>query len=228
MSRFEDRRHGGQVLASALSKYTGRQNVVVLGLPRGGVPVAFEVARHLGALLDIFVVRKLGVPGHEELAMGARAPGGIRVLNEEVVSGLGIDESVIESVVKAEASELKRREQAYRGDRPPFNVAGRTAILVDDGLATGSSMRAAVAGLRKRGPKRVVVGVPVAARSTCEQLANEVDEMVCAVTPKFFFAVGHWYADFSQTTDEEVRQLLEAARHQQAEREQTIAPREGS
>jgi erythromycin esterase-like protein/predicted phosphoribosyltransferase len=211
MSLYEDRRHGGRVLATALSKYRDREDVVVLALPRGGVPVAFEVARNLNAPLDVFVVRKLGVPGHEELAMGALASGGIRVLNEDVVAGLGIDQRVIESVAIAQGRELERREQTYRGGRPPLDVTGRTVILIDDGLATGSTMRAAVAGLRQRGPERIVAGVPIAAKSTCDALAQEVDDMVCPVTPELFFAVGEWYADFSQMTDAEVRQLLEAA-----------------
>jgi putative phosphoribosyl transferase len=204
MRRFEDRRQAGRVLAAALSKYAGCEDVVVLALPRGGVPVAFEVARQLGAPLDVFVVRKLGVPGHEELAMGALASGGIRVLNEDVIAGLGIEECVIESVTAAEGRELARREQAYRGGRPPLDIAHRAVILVDDGLATGSTMRAAVAGLRQRKPARLVVAVPVAASSSCEILAREVDELVCAVRPERFFAVGAWYEDFSQTTDVEV------------------------
>ena len=211
MSRFEDRRHAGQVLAAELSRYAGSEDVVVLALPRGGVPVAFEVAKHLRAPLDVFVVRKLGVPGHEELAMGALAPGGIRVLNDDVVSGLQIGERVIESVAAAEGRELERRERVYRGDRPSVDVSRRIVILVDDGLATGSTMRAAVAALRQRSPKRIIVGVPVAAKSTCQALAQEVDEMVCVRMPESFFAVSAWYADFSQTTDAEVRQLLEAA-----------------
>ncbi len=227
MSHFEDRRHAGRILASALSEYTGRKDTVVLALPRGGVPVAFEVAICLGAPLDVFVVRKLGVPGHEELAMGALASGGIRVLNEDVVAGLSIDERVIESVARAEARELERREQAYRGKRAPLMVSGCIVILVDDGLATGSTMRAAVAGLRQRGPKRIVVGVPIAAKSTCESLAQEVDHIVCAVTPELLFAVGYWYADFSQTTDEEVRELLEVACQARAQREEPIASTEG-
>jgi predicted phosphoribosyltransferase len=194
-----------------LGKYAGRTDVVVLALPRGGVPVGAEVARHLGVPLDVFIVRKLGVPGYEELAMGALASGGVRVMNAEVVGELAIPERAIDAVVATEADELARREQAYRGGRPPLDVAGRTVILVDDGLATGSTMRAAVEGLRQRGPSRVVVAVPVAATSTCEALADEVDEIVCAQTPEPFLAVGLWYADFSQTTDEEVRAELERA-----------------
>jgi len=208
---YRDRHDAGRVLASLLERYAGRQDVIVLALPRGGVPVAAEVARHLGAPLDVFIVRKLGVPGYEELAMGALASGGVRVLNQEVVGELGISEPVIERVVAVQQQELARREQLYRGGRPPLDVAGRTVILVDDGLATGSTMRAAVAGLRRRAPSRVVIAVPVAATSTCEALSGEVDDIVCARTPEPFLAVGLWYEDFSQTTDEEVRAELDRA-----------------
>ncbi len=224
MNRFENRRHAGRVLATALSKYAGRDDVVVLALPRGGVPVAFEVAKHLNAPLDILVVRKLGVPGHEELAMGALASGGIRVLNEDVIAGLGIDERVIESIAIDQGRELERRERAYRGNQSPLDVTGRTVILTDDGLATGSTMRAAVAGLRHRRPMRIVIGVPVAAKSTCEALAQEVDDMICTMQPELFFAVGEWYADFSQTTDAEVRQLLEAAYQVRAREPNSTTP----
>lgn len=209
--RYQDRHDAGRVLASLLGRYAGRTDVVVLALPRGGVPVASEVARHLGVPLDVFNVRKLGVPGYEELAMGALASGGVRVLNDEVLRELEISPRTIDAVVAAEAEELARREQAYRGGRPPLDVAGRTVILVDDGLATGSTMRAAVAGLRQRGPRRVVVAVPVAATSTCEALADEVDDIICAQTPEPFLAVGLWYEDFSQTTDDEVRAELQWA-----------------
>jgi putative phosphoribosyl transferase len=200
------------VLASTLSKYAGRPDVLVLALPRGGVPVAYEVAKQLGAPLDVFVVRKLGVPGREELAMGALASGSALVLNRDVVSGLRIPQSAIEAVVREEQKELERRERAYRGALPPLDVRGKTVILVDDGLATGSTMRAAVAGLRQLGPKRIVVAVPIAAESTCEELSAEVDDIICAATPEPFYAVGLWYEDFSQTTDEEVRELLESGR----------------
>jgi len=210
-TRYQDRHDAGRFLATLLDRYAGRPDVIVLGLPRGGVPVAAEVARHLGAPLDVFVVRKLGVPGYEELAMGALASGGVRVLNEEVVRELGISGDAIDAVADVQARELARREQVYRGGRPPLDLAGRTVILVDDGLATGSTMRAAVAGLRQRGPSRVVIAVPVAATSTCEALAGEVDDIVCGQTPEPFLAVGLWYADFSQTTDEEVRAELERA-----------------
>jgi putative phosphoribosyl transferase len=204
MRRYHDRHDAGQALAGLLEKYAGNPEVTVLALPRGGVPVGAEVARHLGAPLDVMVVRKLGVPGHEELAMGALASGGLLVVNEDVVRGLGIPDRAIEQAVAREARELERRERAYRGDRPLAEVAGRIVILVDDGLATGTTMRAAVTALRQRGPKRLVVAVPVAAASTCEELAGEVDEIVCGQTPEPFQAVGLWYQDFSQTTDEEV------------------------
>ncbi len=221
---FQDRRHAGRVLAAALSRYRGRDDLVVLALPRGGVPVAYEVAKQLSAPLDVFVVRKLGVPGYEELAMGAIASGGVLVLNQDVVNQLGLSQGVIDAVASKEREELARRERLYRGDRPPVEVRGRTVILVDDGLATGSTMRAAVAGLKARGPSGIVIGVPIAVPSTCEELASEVDDIVCAVTPEPFYAVGLWYSDFSQTTDEEVRELLEAAWREEAEREHAAAP----
>ena len=208
---FQDRADAGRVLASQLAAYSNRPDVLVLGLPRGGVPVAYEVARALGAPLDVFSVRKLGVPGHEELAMGAVATGDVRVINADVVQTLNIPNTVIESVAAAEQRELARRERVYRGDRAGPDVRGRTVILVDDGLATGSSMRAAVAAVRRRQPARIVVAVPVAASSTCADLRAEVDEVVCAETPEPFYAVGLWYQDFSPTTDDEVRDLLERA-----------------
>ena len=180
------------------------------------MPVAFEVARALRAPLDLFLVRKLGVPGHEELAMGALATGGVRVLNQAVVAALSIAEPVIEAVTAAEQRELERRERLYRGDRPPAEVRGRTVILIDDGLATGSTMRAAVAALRQRGPARIVVAVPVAAAQTCDELRAEVDELVCAETPEPFYAVGLWYRDFSQTSDAEVSALLDRAARDQS------------
>lgn len=217
MARFRDRRDAGRYLAGRLAAYAGREDVLVLALPRGGVPVGFEVASALGAPLDVFVVRKLGLPGHEELAIGAIATGGVRVLNEHVLSRLPLPEDLIEAVTAREARELERRERLYRGDRPPPDVRGRTAILVDDGLATGSTMRAAAAALRGQGPARIVVAVPIAAPETCDEFRDEVDDIVCAVTPEPFHAVGLWYEDFSQTTDEEVRELLErAARSQPA------------
>lgn len=211
MAIFKDRRDAGRKLAQYLTQYGNRPDVVILALPRGGVPVAFEVARALNAPLDIFLVRKLGLPGHEELAMGAIASGGLRVLNEDIVGALNIPDAVVEAVARRERAELERRERAYRGGRPPLDVRGKTVILVDDGLATGSSMRAAVAGLRAQQPAQVVVAVPTAAPETCEAFENEVDDVVCAVTPQPFFSVGTWYDDFSQTSDEEVRRLLEEA-----------------
>ena len=211
MAIFKDRRDAGRKLAQYLTRYTNRPDVVVLALPRGGVPVAFEVAGALHTPLDIFLVRKLGIPGHEELAMGAIASGGLRVLNEDIVGALNVPNAVLDVVTRRERAELERRERAYRGDRPPLDVRGKTAILVDDGLATGSSMRAAVAGLRARQPAQIVVAVPTAAPETCEAFENEVDDVVCAVTPQPFFSVGTWYEDFSQTSDEAVRRLLEEA-----------------
>jgi predicted phosphoribosyltransferase len=208
---YRDRAAAGRILAGHLVHYAHRPDVVVLALPRGGVPVAFEVAHALEAPLDVFLVRKLGVPGHEELAMGAIATGGVCLLNREVVRMLEIPDSAIERVAAAEQMELQRRARLYHGDRPPLDVRGRTVILVDDGLATGSTMRTAVAALRKQGPARIVVAVPVAAASTCEELSEEVDEILCARMPEPFRAVGLWYEDFSQTTDEEVRDLLAQA-----------------
>jgi putative phosphoribosyl transferase len=183
----------------------------VLGLPRGGVPVAFEVARALDAPLDVFVVRKLGTPGQEELAMGAIATGGVRVVNEDVVQTVGITEDVIAEVAAQEEKELKRRERLYRGDRPAPVVRGKTVIIVDDGLATGSTMQAAVAAIRRQGPARLVVAVPVGAPETCVKFERETDEIICAQTPAHFYAIGAWYESFSQTSDEQVRRLLEAA-----------------
>jgi predicted phosphoribosyltransferase len=191
--------------------YAGLPDVLVLGLPRGGVPVAFEVATALEAPLDVFIVRKLGVPGYEELAMGAIASGGIRVRNDGVVRLLSISEDVIEAVTAQELRELRCRESAYRGDRPPLEVRGRTVILVDDGLATGSTMRAAIAALRRLEPARVIVAVPTAAPSTCAEIRHEADDCICGVTPDPFYSVGVWYEDFSQTTDDEVRDLLDEA-----------------
>jgi predicted phosphoribosyltransferase len=192
-------------------EYAGRPDVLVLALPRGGVPVAFEVARALEAPLDIFVVRKLGVPGHEELAMGAIASGGAWVLNNDLIESLNPPFRVIQAVAARERLEIERRERAYRGNRPALEVRGRTVILVDDGLATGASMRAAVAALQRLGPGRLIVAVPTAAPSTCSELGQEVDECICVITPEPFHAVGIWYEDFSQTTDEEVRDLLQQA-----------------
>jgi putative phosphoribosyl transferase len=209
--QFRDRKHAGEALAKRLEHYRDDQNVVVLALPRGGVPVAFEVARVLDAPLDVFIVRKLGVPGHEEYAMGAIASGGVRVMNPEALRLL-IPESAVEAVAAREQLELERREQLYRGDRPPLALGDRTVILVDDGLATGSTMRAAATAVKQHKPRRVVVAVPVAAGETCDEFRAEVDEVICAVTPERFRAVGLWYENFAQTTDDEVHALLDAAR----------------
>lgn len=221
VTHFRDRVDAGQQLARQLSAYANRPDVIVLALPRGGLPVGFEVARALNVPLDVFVVRKLGVPGHEELAMGAIATGGVRVLNQEVVEALGIFANmIIDYVTAQEQKELERRERLYRDDRPPPDVQGRTVILVDDGLATGSTMRAAVAALKQQQPARIVVAVPTAAPETCDELKHEVDELVCVITPDPFFAVGLWYEDFSQMDDEGVRAWL-----QRAERELPPVPR---
>jgi predicted phosphoribosyltransferase len=197
------------VLGERLSDYAGREGVVVLALPRGGVPVGYEVARVLRVPLDVFVVRKLGVPGREELALGAVASGGVRVLNEEVVAALRLGEGEIDPIVARELAELERRERAYRGGRPPLELEGKVAILVDDGLATGATMRAAALAVRELGPQSVVAAVPVAARQTCDAFRGDVDEIVCAYTPEPFYAVGLWYDDFAQTDDAEVRELLQ-------------------
>jgi putative phosphoribosyl transferase len=207
---FRDRADAGRQLLARLEDYRGRPDVLVLGLPRGGIPVAYEVARGLGVPLDVFLVRKLGVPGQEELAMGAIASGDVRVINRGVVDALRIPPDVLDRVAAQESRELQRRRRQYRGDRPEPDVRGRTVILVDDGLATGSTMRAAVAALRQQGPARIVVAVPVAAPSTCEELRREVDQIVCPATPEPFMAVGRFYDDFSQTTDDEVTTLLAA------------------
>ncbi|MFL5240899.1 MAG: phosphoribosyltransferase [Gemmataceae bacterium] len=212
---FRDRRDAGWQLGAKLTAYANRHDVLVLALPRGGVPVAYEVARTLRAPLDVFLVRKLGVPGREELAMGAIATGGVRVLNEEVVRELRIPDEVIAAVAAEEEQELKRREQIYRGDRPRLDVRHQTIILVDDGLATGSSMRAAVVALRRLGPDWIVVAVPVGAPETCAEFQGEADDVVCGRTPEPFYGVGLWYDDFSQTTDDEVHGLLQKAAQQQ-------------
>lgn len=206
--RFHDRREAGQLLARRLADYKDRENVVVLALPRGGVPVAYEIARELKAPLDVYVVRKLGVPWHPELAMGAIAGRGTEVLNGDVVTAYNIPPHVIRAVAERERRELERRLQEYRGNRPPLDLHDRTVILVDDGLATGSTMRAAVRAIRQDQPRAVVVAVPVAAAQTCRELEDEVDEIICLRTPLDFAAVGYWYEDFSQTTDTEVRGLL--------------------
>ena len=206
---FANRREAGAELASKLRQYAGRDDVIVLALPRGGVPVAFEVAEALDAPLDTFLVRKLGLPGHPELAMGAIASGGVRVLNDDVVRWYGIPARTIEAVAREEQAELERREREYRRGQPLVDLCGRTVILVDDGLATGSTMKAAVRAVRQHGPARVVVAVPVGAPASCEEFAGLTEETVCARMPELFSAVGQWYRDFSQSTDEEVRELLE-------------------
>ena len=213
---FHDRREAGRVLAQKLVHYANQPDVLVLALPRGGVPVAFEVARTLHAPLDVFVVRKLGVPGQEELAMGAIASGGALVLDEGLVRQLHIPETVLETVVAEETAELRRREHLYRGTRPMPPLSGRTLIVVDDGLATGASVRVALVALQRQNPARLVAAAPVGAPGSCAALTDIADEVVCARTPEPFQAVGVWYEDFSQTEDDEVRELLEEARSQAA------------
>jgi putative phosphoribosyl transferase len=208
MMIFKNRADAGRKLATRLTRYADRGDVLVLALPRGGVPVAYEVAKELKAPLDIFLVRKLGVPGHEELAMGAIASGGVRVINEELVNYLGIPDEVIDAIAAVEQRELERRAVAYRDDRPQPEATDRIAILIDDGLATGATMRAAAASLRLQKPRRIVVAVPVSSPETCDEFRREVDEIICGVTPQHFQGVGLWYDDFSQTSDEEVRDLL--------------------
>lgn len=210
---FQDRLDAGKQLAKKLKVFAHQKDVLVLALPRGGVPVGYEVAKALDVPLDVFVVRKLGAPGQQELAMGAIASGGVRVLNDEVVRGLGISSSEIERATAVQKSELERRERLYRGNRPPMDVQGRTVILVDDGLATGSTMRAAIHALRTRNPKSIVVAVPVAAQDTCLEFRDEFGEIVCLHEPHPFYAVGRWYEDFGQTTDEEVRECLHLAQN---------------
>lgn len=211
MRAFTNRAEAGQLLAEKLLEYAGRDDVIVLGLPRGGVPVAFEVAQRLRVPLDVFIVRKLGVPGFEELAVGAIASGGVRVLNKDVARALPNAEEVIEAVTARETTELERREQSYRDGRPAPELGGKTVILVDDGLATGATMRAGVAALRQRDVAKIVVAAPVGAPETCRELQDEVDDIVCAMAPEYFQAVGQYYEDFSQTSDEEVRELLARA-----------------
>lgn len=209
--RFANRQDAGRRLAAALARYAGRDDLLVIALPRGGVPVGYEVAHALGAPLDVMQVRKLGVPGHEELAMGAIASGGVRIVSEDIVEALGIPERVIATVAAAEAQELERRERIYREGRHLPRLGGRLVILVDDGLATGSTMRAAAAALRALGAGRLVAAVPVGARDSCESLRDVVDEVVCLLRPEHFVAVGEWYDDFTQTSDQEVSDLLRRA-----------------
>jgi len=211
-SLFRDRREAGQRLAHELHAYAHRPDVIILALPRGGVPIGYEVARELDAPLDVFVVRKLGLPWHDELAMGAIASGGVRVLNHDLIRVARVTESELARVTAAEQTELERRERVYRGDRSFPDLHGKTVILVDDGLATGATMHAAVEALRLEGPAHVVVAVPVSAKETCDAFRDITDEIVCAETPEPFLGVGRWYADFSQTTDEEVHEILDRAR----------------
>ena len=218
---FPNRAEAGRLLAEKLVKYAGRDDVIVLGLPRGGVPVAFEVAQRLGAPFDVFIVRKLGVPGFEELAAGAIASGGVRVLNEDVTRAIPHADEMIEAVTVRETAELERREQIYREGRPSPELRDRTVILVDDGLATGATMRAAVKALRQRGVAQIVVAVPVGPPDTCREIEQEADETICLSTPPFFQAVGQYYEDFSQTSDEDVRELLSQAAQDIPERNQT-------
>jgi predicted phosphoribosyltransferase len=211
MRPFANRVDGGRQLARALAALQGRPDLMVLGLPRGGVPVAAEVARALGSPLDVFLVRKIGVPGHEELAMGAIAEGGVEVLNDRLIAELGIPAAVVNQVAARERVELERRQRVYRGDRTRPDVTGRTVIVVDDGLATGATMEAAILALRKLGPAAVIAAAPVGAGETCARLRTHADQVVCAEVPDDFGAVGEWYRDFDQTTDEEVRRLIAAA-----------------
>jgi predicted phosphoribosyltransferase len=206
---YRNRHEAGAYLAEHLAEYRDRDDVIVLALPRGGVPVAYEVARALHAPLDVFIVRKIGLPGAEEFAVGAIASGGVRLLDEDLIERYGVSRAAVDRIIAAEERELERRERQYRGDRQMPDLTGKTVILVDDGLATGSTMRAAVAALRRDGAARIVVAVPVAAPETCALLEREVDAIICAVTPQPFYAVGLWYADFSQTSDREVHELLE-------------------
>jgi putative phosphoribosyl transferase len=208
MRLFHDRPDAGRQLAEQLREYANSHGVVVLGLPRGGVPVAHEVASRLNVPLDIFLVRKLGVPGHVELAMGAIAPGGVEVLNQDLIDELRIPSASVDAIAASERKELERRDQIFRGGRPLPVLAGKTVILIDDGLATGATMEAAVTALRKLNPAQIVVAVPVGARETCDRLARLADQVICLATPAPFNAVGLWYEDFSQTTDEEVKHLL--------------------
>jgi putative phosphoribosyl transferase len=211
MNRFQDRTDAGRYLADRLQKYAYQPATTVLGLPRGGVVVAFEVSQGLGLPLDIFLVRKLGVPGYEELALGAIASGGIQVINHDVVRSMGISASEIREIARKEEAELNRRELVYRNNRPGLNVKDHSIILVDDGLATGATMLAAVTALRKQAPRKIIVAVPVAAADTCEEFRGKVDDIVCGIAPAHFDAVGNWYEDFTQTTDEEVIRLLREA-----------------
>ena len=215
---IHDRAEAGQILATKLKQYAKRPDIIILALPRGGVPVAYQVATILDLPLDIFLVRKLGVPGHEELAMGAIASGGVRVLNHDVIQALQIPESIIDSVAAKEERELERREKFYRQDAPSYDLTNKTVILIDDGLATGATMRAAAEALKQQKVSKVVIAVPVAAESTCRELSQLVDEVVCVLTPEPFYGVGYWYDDFSQTSDVQVIELLKKIHHGATER----------
>lgn len=219
MISFKNRSDAGKRLAARLLVYADRPDVVVLGLPRGGLPVAFEVAQRLGVPLDVFVVRKLGVPGQEELAMGAIASGNVTVMNESITRSLGISKEAINSIARKEGEELKRRERLYRQGLAPLDLRNRTVILIDDGLATGATMRAAIEALQLHRPKKTVVAVPAASPDTCEEMREDVDDVVCVITPDPFFSVGTWYEDFAQTTDEEVQHLLNLAHQNESSRE---------
>lgn len=212
MEKFINREQAGRILAKSLKKYANQPNVIVLALPRGGVPVAYEIARALSIPLDVFIVRKLGVPEHEEFAMGAIASGGTVLVNESIIKQLRLQQSSIDSVIQSEQDELVRREQVYRRNRPFPDLLGKTIILVDDGIATGATMQVAISALRKHKPANIIVAVPVAAYETCQSMSQLVDQLICPLQPINFFAVGLWYEDFSQTTDEEVIDLLERSR----------------
>lgn len=212
MDKYRDRQEAGQVLASELKEYANRSDVIVLALPRGGVPVAYEIAQELNLPLDVFIVRKLGVPGHEELAMGAIASGGTTVFNDDVVRSLSISKKMIDSVIQKENEELSRRELTYRGKRPFSNIKNKTVILVDDGIATGATMRAAIKALRLLKPASIIIAVPVAEANTCQSIAKIADKMLCPLQPTLFYAVGAWYDYFDQTSDEEVHRLLGMAK----------------
>ena len=213
LTQFHDRKEAGKLLAAKLTAFAYKQDVIVIALPRGGVPVGFEIAQALHVPLDVIVVRKLGVPGQEELAMGAIATGNVRILNNDVVQFLSIPNELIDKIASNEQHELERRERLYRGDSPAYDISGRTVILVDDGIATGATMNAAVAAIKQRQPSGIIIAVPTAAPSTCDEFAMEVDDLVCVIRPEPFIAVGYWYRQFSQTSDDEVRRLLECANH---------------
>lgn len=223
---FQDRVDAGIKLASELRQYAYRKDVIVLGIPRGGVPVAFEVAKALNAPLDIFVSRKLRVPGQEELAFGAIASGGVRVLDQDIIEGAGISDQQIERITEKARNELERREKLYRGDRPSLKLERQTVILVDDGIATGSSVLAAIQALRQLNPAKIVIGVPVAPLTTCNRLKREVDELICVNTPKYFYAIGQFYADFSQVSDRQVTELLRKASRPAAQKSAEDDPRD--